>query len=69
MYNEKILLEMLDIAVSFMNEQEACSYCVHSGYRSDCSYTDECCKEGIFEGLYRKAKRTIENESKRNDAA
>lgn len=59
MYDNEILLEMLDIAAGFMNEQEACCYCVHRDYPSDCSHTDECCKEGIFEGLKRMAQRNI----------
>ena len=59
MYNEKILLEMLDIAVSFMNEQEACYYCINSGCPNECSHTDEHCKDSIFEGLMHLAKCNI----------
>lgn len=67
-----ILLEMLEIAVNFLNEQEACYYCVHRDFPSDCVHNDEYCKDGMFNGLQRMAERNLKdkkNETIRNDAA
>lgn len=59
----KILLEMLDIAISYMEEKEACIYCINCGCPQECTHTVEGCKTGIFEWLQRKAEGNLRNES------
>lgn len=59
MYNEKLLLGMLEIAISAMTENELCSYCDFAG-TSNC-YTgcgEDVCHHGLFEGLKKLEMRT-----------
>ena len=62
MENEEILLEMLDIAISYMEEKEACTCCINCGCPQECTNTVEGCKTGIFEWLQRKAEGKLRNE-------
>lgn len=69
---QELLLEMLDIALDYLNEKEACYYCVHRNYPSDCSHTDDGCKEGIFNGIQQMAEKNLREKKNaiiRNDAA
>ena len=59
----KILLEMLDIAISYMEEKEACTCCINCGCPQECVHTVEGCKTGIFEWLQRKAEGNLRNEA------
>lgn len=57
MEKEQLLNEMLDIAIRFMNEQEACVYCVHCDRREDCAHNDDYCYNGIYDGLLKRAQK------------
>ena len=64
MYDEKILLNMLDEAIGFMVEHESCRNCIYSG-TADCrsNMLNNMCADGIFEGMYRKYKKLIKKVS------
>lgn len=64
----KLLLQMLDIATDVMIENEMCSYCAAAGI-GDCFFEKgtDLCKNKMFEGLKRMAQRSLKNESKTND--
>lgn len=53
MYDNKLLLEMIDIAIGAMVENELCYYCKYQ----DCNYSD--CSAGIFDGLKLMAERNL----------
>ncbi|MBS4760974.1 MAG: hypothetical protein KHX03_09785 [Clostridium sp.] len=59
--SEETLLEMLDITVNFLNEQEACYYCIHRNVPSDCVQNNDYCKSGIFNGIQRMAERNLKD--------
>lgn len=50
MYDEKLLLQMLDLSIKAMNENELCSYCkFHNNCRA--KHSDWICESGLFDGL------------------
>lgn len=64
MYDEQILLKMLDETIDFMVEQGCCRDCIYSG-TADCqtNLANNMCADGIFEGMYRKYKKQIKKVS------
>lgn len=63
-YNEQILLKMLDETIGYMVENACCNDCIYSG-TTDCrtNLLNNLCSDGIFEGLYRKFKKQIKKVS------
>lgn len=57
---EEILTEMLEMAITFMVENEACVHCAFSG-TEDCqmNLTEDICYSGIWNWLESKAKKNI----------
>lgn len=64
MYNEQILLKMLDETIGYMVENGCCRDCIFSG-TTDCrsNLANNMCSDGIFEGMYRKFKKQIKKVS------
>lgn len=52
--NNELLTEMLNIAIGGLNENEACSYCIHYHDCIRCTSDDICCR-GIWYGLQKTA--------------
>ena len=64
--DEKILFEILDIAIGGLIENEACSYCRYN-YGDDPSCIDgSLCQNAVFDGLKREAERRLNDENIQN---
>lgn len=64
MYDEQILLKMLDETIGYMVENGCCNDCIFSGTTDCCTYiANNMCADGIFEGMYRKFKKQIKKVS------
>lgn len=59
-YNNKILLEMLDIAIDCHIENEICSCCKIFHNRDHRCKNFQGCKDLIFDGLQAKAEKTVD---------
>lgn len=58
-YNNKVLLEMLDIAIGGLVENEICSYCKILHNQDHRCKNFEHCQDFIFEGLKQKAEKKV----------
>lgn len=64
--DEKILIEMLDMAIGGLIENEACSYCRYN-YGDDPGCVDgSLCQDAMFDGLKREAERRLKEGKRKN---
>ena len=60
--NVEVLTEMLDLAITYMIENEACSNCIYEG-SNECCCNSDVCYCGIYNKLEMQAKRNIKKVS------